>query len=179
MKQKAESYNSFFDFRTDVLWFIHNCCIQHATDNDVQTAITSLELYVDEEIASVIDCTQCFTNAYNHRDDGFVLVCQRPHPVIWAQSSGFSYWPAKAMRANKNQLRVRYFGDHTNDVVPFGKCYKYSTEPPTKAFKSDKLRTLALAVMNDIHFDSTFYLKRHIFHRISKFYSAVMPFLGS
>lgn len=156
IKKKAESHASFYDFRTDILWFIHNCCIQYGGDVDVQTAIGSLKKYVDEEIDSVIDCAQCFLNAYKHATDGFIMVCQPPHPIVWAQSSGFGFWPAKAMRGNDNLLRVRYFGDHTNDVVPFEKCYKYSTEPPLKVLYSDNLHTLALNVMHKFIFITHF-----------------------
>lgn len=143
---KTESYVSFFDFRTDILWFIHNCFILHWADEDIKTAIKLLIQYVDEEIESVFDCTQCYSNAYKHSDDGFVMLCEPPHPIIWARSDGFRFWPAKALRITGETVRARYFGDHTNAVVPLTSCYSYSTEPPIKSTVSDELYESALQV---------------------------------
>lgn len=103
------------------------------TDKDIASAVAKLERYVDEEIESIMDCTQCYSNAFENPSESNVKLCSQVHPVIWAQSDGYDFWPAKAMRCKGQEIRIRYFGDHTVDNISYEKCYKYSENPPKKS----------------------------------------------
>lgn len=133
IERKAEQYTSFCEFKTDTEWFIHNCEIMYPTVEKIKNAIESLRRFIDDEIESIIDCTQCFGNTCSDSDDSFVITCTPVHPIIWARSSGFGFWPAKFMRFDGGKVRVRYFGDHLSDVVQLKNCYKYSEKLPSKA----------------------------------------------
>lgn len=75
---------------------------------------------------------------YDDRLNGFVNVCDPPHQVVWAHSVCAEYWPAKVMKKMEDSLRVRYFGDHTNEIVPMKNCYHYSKEQPPPPKKPDE-----------------------------------------
>lgn len=75
-------------------------------------------------------CHECYLNAAKHPNDSFVMVCSVKHPVIWAKTDGFDYYPSKAMAFDNNCVDVVYFGDHECDKVPLKRCYEFSQHPP-------------------------------------------------
>lgn len=128
IEKKATTYVKFSEFRDDISWFVHNCKMMHSGDALIQGSSAFLEPFIKEEIDSIIDCKQCYTNAFNDRSSGFVTLCQPPHPIVWAFSE--LYWPEKVMKRTGNSVRVRYFGDDTNEVLAIKDCFKYSEKSP-------------------------------------------------
>lgn len=85
------------------------------SDESIAKGVKTLEQYVNEEIQSIMDCAQCYSNAFGNPSESNVMLCGQVHPVIWAQPDGFALWPAKAMRCEGQNIRVRYLGDTTVD----------------------------------------------------------------
>lgn len=100
-----------------------------------------LEL-VNLEIRSIETCHKCYALASAYPDDSFVMACPLKHPVIWAKSNGFSYWPAKAMKFENDIINVRYFGDHEVDDVPLANSYAFSQQPPEVILLEENLNIL-------------------------------------
>lgn len=96
----------------------------------------------DAEILSIKKCHECYRLAFMYPDDSFVKVCSFKHPVIWAKSEGFNYWPAKAMTFENNVISVRYFGDHEIDNIPIARCFAFSQNPPEKMLLREHERML-------------------------------------
>lgn len=96
------------------------------------TAANSIMKLFDAEIQSIKTCHECYALASAHPDDSFSMACSFKHPVIWAQSERFSYWPAKAMTFKNKVINVRYFGDHQIDNISVEKCFAFSQNPPDK-----------------------------------------------
>ncbi len=49
---------------------------------------------------------------------------------MWAKARGFPYWPAKVLRAVKDDLDIRFFGAHDRLLVKASGCYWLSKECP-------------------------------------------------
>lgn len=75
------------------------CCrVNHKKAAPLKQAATALLKFVKDEIISIENCEECFLNAYEHGAVAvFVMPCQSPHPLVWAQMHGFPFWPSKAM----------------------------------------------------------------------------------
>lgn len=149
MKQKAgnSDYKSFFELRNDLSWFIHNCKILHSTKPGIMGPVNELEKFVDDEIFSIYACPECYSNASTHPDGSIEIPCQKMHPVIWAKSNDYSYWPAKVMACNNDTVVVEYFAEHTIDNIPLQNCFKFSPQPPEKnETENDTLYAAALKV---------------------------------
>lgn len=130
IKKKAENYESFSELREDISWFKHNCEIWQSSNRKVLSASKEIVKFVHDEIFSIQKCTECYMNASAHPNTSFVMPCHQTHPVVWAKTDGYNYWPAKAMCTTNELVHVRYFGDHTVDAVPIKNCYWFSLEPP-------------------------------------------------
>lgn len=126
MKKKASSYKKFSELRGDISWYIHNCQIIHGGSQSIMNASRELFTFVEDEITSIIECPDCYAN------ESFILPCKQIHPIVWAQSNGFEYWPAKAISFKNNLVHVRYFGDSSADDIPVDSYYQYSPQPPVK-----------------------------------------------
>lgn len=132
IRKKSSSYESFCEFRIDLSWFIHNCQIVYSQNTDIFDAAQQLLKFVDEEIISVTNCTQCYENAYKFRDTSFTMSCATPHLLVWAKAPGYVFWPAKAMSAKDGKIHVRFFGDHTTFNAKPSDCYLFSIESPDR-----------------------------------------------
>lgn len=102
----------------------------HPSKVEMIRAASELIPFVDEEIASIMQCNQCYNNAYVSPKNSFVMPCDSPHQIIWAKMEGFNFWPAKAMSANQEMIHVRFFGDHTVGDVQITNCFQYSKKSP-------------------------------------------------
>lgn len=67
-------------------------------------AVTTLAKYVDEEISSIKLCTECYTQAHTNEKNLFEMPHHMPHPIVWAQSEEFQYWPAKLMAIETQEV---------------------------------------------------------------------------
>lgn len=144
--EKAPNYRNFSEFRNDILWFIHNCNIYYDDGSDILNAANEIMRFVDEEIMSVTQCTECYSISSAHSTGSFVMTCSRLHPAIWARSENFYFWPAKAIGRNGELVYVRYFGDHCVDYIPVKNCYKFSLQPPKYNKSAKKIDGLDLAL---------------------------------
>lgn len=135
---KIDRYKSWFEFRNDFSWIVHNCAILHTNDKDIINVANELLDYVDEEILSVTKCSQCYKYAYEDMESSFIKPCDKPHPLIWSKPKGYVYWPAKCMSVIDGIVHVRYFGEHTTENVPIEKCYLFSKKEPVQIKKENR-----------------------------------------
>lgn len=167
IRNKADGYQSFLEFSTDISWFIHNCCIMNASVKKLMNAVKALKVYVDEEIQSIVDCTQCYSDADEINNGAFVDLCDPVHPLVWAKSNGYSYWPAKVMGTQGNNVRVQYFGDHSNDTLPVGNCYKFCAENPSgpstnvNALYEKSMKVLSRSILSKIYLEINQFLIKY------------------
>lgn len=144
IKKKANEY-SFSEFRSDISWFIHNCNVKHSHDKSILEACFELENFVDEEIRSSKDCSECYEILWI-LTKGYTLPCSKKHKMIWAKSSDFCYFPAKCLREwDDGSVSVHYFGDNTVDRVSRDSFCEYSAKCPDDGSTSE-LYALALSV---------------------------------
>lgn len=136
MKAKAEAgqYKNFDCFRRDVTMFINNCRQLYPTE-PILGALNKLMEFVNDEIYSIITCSQCYENAFLHPLSSFVIPCDAPHLIIWAKPPGYNYWPAKAMNVDGQMVHVRFFGDHSVYNVLAENCYLYCSQNPDSTKK--------------------------------------------
>lgn len=129
----ASNYRSVLAFHTDISWVVHNVNVVHPSKDEMIRAASELIPFVNEEIASILHCNQCYNNAYLNPKNSFVMPCDTPHQIIWAKMEGFNFWPAKAMSANREMVHVRFFGDHTTGDVQISSCFEYSKNSPDES----------------------------------------------
>lgn len=82
------------------------------------------------DVNSIRKCAECFEHWIIDPNNYFVLVCSKPHLIVYAQVEGFPYWPSKVMSINGNVANVAFFGDHTQADVPAKKCILYAKRNP-------------------------------------------------
>lgn len=148
VKAKADSYDIFSSLHSDFSWIVHNFQIMHPNKPEIQAAAAKLQ-FVEEEIESVLDCTHYYTAAHEHKvETVFPTICKTPHPIVWAFSMEETlYWPAKAMRVLfDNEVRVRYFGEYTNEIVQVKTCFLFSKNPPIDQSSPPELYQIAMRV---------------------------------
>lgn len=116
-------------------------------NKSVLSASKELYKYVEEEIESIENCTKCYSLFHASGEKSIVMSCGTKHPVIWAQSEGFDYWPAKALLYDGNAriVHVRYF-DGSLDKVKLENCYHFSQQAPKEINTKDELIKNALRV---------------------------------
>lgn len=134
--KKAEEYN-FFDFWSDVSWLVHNCHVRYPTDDTIIDASNDFKKFVDEEISSSKECTECFEIIFRN-SNGFSIPCKNKHELVWAKSPKFCYFPAKLMRRfDDESISVRYFGDQCSDRIEAGNFRAYSEICPDAGTSTD------------------------------------------
>lgn len=134
---KCDDYKSFDEFQMDIYWFTHNCHILYPGHSAICINAKKLTKAVEEEIYCVKKCVECYFNAYNYPENSFVLLCNEPHPIIWAKPIGYRYWPAKLISSQNGTVHVRFFGDHLHADLPGNECYLYTEDPLDEANESD------------------------------------------
>lgn len=136
---------SYSEFRSDIIWFIHDCHIVHKSDDTILGACTELEKAVDNEIFCAKDCTECY-EMYFRDPKTFTMACSKNHKLIWAKSTDFCYFPAKLMRElSDGTVPVRYFGDVLADRLTTEFICDYSAKSPDGGSPIE-LYTIALNV---------------------------------
>lgn len=114
-----------------------NISISDRTDFDVlkEEANRMLSLSI-AEIGDLRDCCDCFINRGQPKAN--LLVCAKPHLVLWVQFGVHPYWPAKLLKVNKkgHPLEVQFFGEFTSAAVAYTDCYLYTKTDPND-FVSD------------------------------------------
>ncbi|XP_055306341.1 MYND-type zinc finger-containing chromatin reader ZMYND8-like [Sitodiplosis mosellana] len=140
IKDKINSYTSFFEFLTDAHYIVHNCLILFPGTHYMVKTAKELEKYLKVEIKSVKKCVECYSNANLHPTDWVIMVCTKPHLVLWAKvGKSKGYWPAKCMLIDGRMVNVRFFGENTEANVPARRCFLYSkTNPSSKKIRPSK-----------------------------------------
>lgn len=132
IRKKADDgkYDSFQRFRSDIVTFVNNCRISRSRFVDVSA--NKLQDFVEAEIFSITACQQCYSLAYKYPDLSFEMICEEPHPIVWAEAPGCSYWPAKLMTVyqDRQNVHVRFFGDHTVLNLKADNLYFFSDTIP-------------------------------------------------
>ena len=88
------------------------------------------------------------------------MKCAKKHAVVWAKSIDYPYWPAKLICINEDGLNcVRYFGDHSMDILANDKICPYSEDYPEECSETE-LFLAAKQVCNPLRLkvNSYFYL---------------------
>lgn len=126
-----------------------------AVEPGVKSAVHSLSELCDRNVNSIKTCAECFEHWLDNPNDYFVMVCSRPHLIVYAKAEGFPYWPSKVlffvkrkkklnfylkkkkktfipkvMSIKGNTANVAFFGDHTQADVPVNKCILYAKRNP-------------------------------------------------
>lgn len=157
IKDKITTYTSFNALIADVQWMLHNSWIlfsgkatamddilREKTPLSIEMSqffvfssannrhikiVTDLIDFIKIEVQSMKKCAECYFNA-NKYPTWFTMVCGVPHCIVWAKVEGYSYWPAKVMSIDGQQVHVRFFGDHTHADVLASRCFLYSYKSP-------------------------------------------------
>lgn len=134
-----KNYSSFAELREDIRWFAHNLRTKESdskiktTAKDIARLAKRLVETCNEEINSLLLCSQCYEKAYNHPHCHFMMPCEEPHILIWADCDEFGFWPGKLMKFDEDMVHVRFFGDYTNGRIPFSNCFIFSKNSPKNA----------------------------------------------
>lgn len=82
------------------------------------------------EIEDVRNCADCYFN--RDKSNAVVMVCTKPHLVLWVKYGEYPWWPAKLLKVDKGDypLEVQFFGDFSSACVTYTDCYLYSHEDP-------------------------------------------------
>lgn len=83
-----------------------------------------------DEIDDIRNCGDCYFN--RDQPNAVVMVCSKPHLILWVKYGEYPWWPAKLMKVDKGDspLDVRFFGDFSSGSVSYTDCYLYSHEDP-------------------------------------------------
>jgi len=128
---KKKTYSSTRAFLAEFRWILHNCIVFNSTHSKLTNTARTLMKVCKHEMTEIDTCADCYMHAHTKRDTWFLEPCRRPHMIIWAKLKGFPYWPAKAMKASKeNNVDVRFFGAHDRAWIPAKDCFLYSQEMP-------------------------------------------------
>ncbi|XP_071505214.1 zinc finger MYND domain-containing protein 11-like [Diadema antillarum] len=110
-KLTEKKYRSIEEFQGDADAMTHVAAIYYGTDSDrFRLCMLILEdcLYDLSEIRLCKDCYIMSNDRTQH--DWFCKPCNPPHELVWAQMTGFGYWPAKVLQKNQDKVDVRFFG---------------------------------------------------------------------
>lgn len=144
-----KTYNDLKEFEEDLKWFDFFCRVVHTKLVPVKKPAKELLKFVKSEAISIQNCGECFQKAHEHGAlKAFVMPCQSPHLLIWAQMNGFSFWPSKAMWIEETQkiVNVRFFGDHTTITLPAAKCRMFSKDRPTTNLDGKNIESYQFAM---------------------------------
>lgn len=126
-----KKYTNFDDFGQDIQWFVHYCRVMN--HKKIKPQAEDLLQYIIDEVENIQNCEECFDNISKHGKSGFNLACKSPHLIVWAQSDGYGFWPAKVMNVENqnNMVNVRFFGEHTaSTTIPADQCLLYMKKRP-------------------------------------------------
>ena len=117
------------------------------SENHANTkAARSLLDCIVEDVQNARACIECYTNATNHPDHWFSMVCDEPHMILWIKEKGANYWPAKLVSVTGEEAKVCLFGDHSYVNVSSKNCLLYSESSPSRIPKSPDAYNDALKV---------------------------------
>lgn len=94
MKKKYEKVSELF---IDIEWFAYNFGITSPSPS-VKKLSSQLVKYVLEDFRSIKVCVECYNNAFEKGESSFIIPCQKPHLLVWADAELYGYWPAKVMK---------------------------------------------------------------------------------
>lgn len=132
MKEKA--YTSLADFKADISKFATFCRTKFPNSQSNEKSVKTLIQTVNLDLKHINMCSQCYKNGIDH-ENPMVELCDPPHILVWAQTTGFNYWPAKLITWKGETANVIYFGEYLEAKVPTQKCFIYSKQRPDKNAK--------------------------------------------
>ncbi|KAF6204477.1 hypothetical protein GE061_002818 [Apolygus lucorum] len=135
---RHQVYKSTEDFLADFRWLVHDSYVYNSVHSEYTKIAKSMSAVAKQECEEIKNCADCYLHAYSlGARDWFVEPCTTPHILVWAQLSGFPYWPGKVMRhVNGDMVDVRFFGDHSRANVPVTSCFLYSRLMPCAVKKN-------------------------------------------
>lgn len=106
-----KNYSSFAELRADIRWFAHNLKTKElnvktkpTTKDFIAKLAQKLVQFCDQEIKSLLLCQECYEKAYKYPDNSFVMPCQKPHILLWADCEDYGFWPAKLLKYNEEDM---------------------------------------------------------------------------
>ncbi|XP_031636681.1 protein kinase C-binding protein 1-like [Contarinia nasturtii] len=151
-KVQKYQYNDLEEFMDDIKQLSRCYNAHYPKTITIQNAVEALLDWCKRDVNSIQTCPDCFENYFVDEKNYFTMVCTKPHLLVFAQLENYPAWPAKVMKVEENVVNVEFFGDHTEDDVPFEKCYLY-----TYAMAHQKTRKLNLKIaLNelDVHVEN-------------------------
>lgn len=136
------SYTNFSEFFMDIEWFAYECGTQHPSE---QSTAAKLIQFVIEDVHSILTCKECYNNIFTRGESSFILPCEKPHLLVWADAEDYGFWPAKVMKVTDDSINLRFFGDHTTENLAVDSCFLYSNDRPNDS-KVSNLDTYSLAL---------------------------------
>ncbi|XP_031638048.1 centrosomal protein of 131 kDa-like [Contarinia nasturtii] len=138
MKKKAEDqlYDSFVEFIVDAERIWHNIKILGRISLASLCDIAkNLVAYCRAQVENIEKgCAECYENQHKHTKMWQLMVCSKPHIVLWTRGLNCrKYWPVKLISlVNGDQFKViRFDGDNSDFVnISAENCYLYSREAP-------------------------------------------------
>lgn len=114
-----------------------------------------------DELSEMKLCGDCYINL--EKENAFIMVCSKPHLVLWVKYKKYPHWPAKLKKIvdGRNALEVQFFGDHTTAKVSNDSCFLYSKEDPN-IYCNDKHKSSIREAVN---------VRKHSIHSFSFFFS--------
>lgn len=81
----------------DIEWFAYNFGIT-SLSHSIKKISSQLVKYVLEDFRSIKVCVECYNNAFEKGDSSFIIPCQKPHLLVWADAELYGFWPAKVIQ---------------------------------------------------------------------------------
>ncbi|XP_055306126.1 zinc finger MYND domain-containing protein 11-like [Sitodiplosis mosellana] len=144
---KFDSYSSCSEFLVDIKLLAQSYSIHFAMEPGVKNVVDTLTELCHRNVNSIKTCAECFEHWLNDPSNYFMMVCSRPHLIVYAKVEGFPYWPSKVMSIKGNMANVAFFGDHTQADVPVNKCILYAKRNPIQNARPSEF-TSALQELN-------------------------------
>ncbi|XP_031628627.1 protein kinase C-binding protein 1-like [Contarinia nasturtii] len=85
-------------------------------------------------------CIDCCQNFITDEENCFVMVCTKPHLLVFAKFCKYPLWPAKVMKVEENLVRVEFFGDHKEADIPSEDCFLLTAKLLSKTTNNESFK---------------------------------------
>lgn len=138
-------YATLAQFQSDITKFIKYCQTEYSDVEGIKKYAKDLEKLVNSDIEHIKLCSQCYEHSIDY-PNSMVLLCDPLHILVWAQTGGFNYYPAKLMNVTtKGKTNVIYFGEYLTAQVVANQCIIYSKQRPDETAEVVDPETFELA----------------------------------
>ncbi|RWS30386.1 hypothetical protein B4U80_12638 [Leptotrombidium deliense] len=123
-KIKSQGYESVLQFVFDCKQITFLFRVLYGDDSTIVKQSLKMENLVLSEEHFIHNCAECYMHygnksEYNNNCDWFLIPCDPPHEVCFAQVEGFPHYPAKVMRRDDEKTFVWFFDEARATAEPF------------------------------------------------------------